>query len=219
MFGFFPLDALVYLLLAAIAAYIAVKVAKSKGATKRGKIVTGAIAFFVVWLIPFWDWLPTVIYHNYLCRTEAGVKIYRSVEGVEGFLADGAWPLNLGYEYVDVSATSSVVRYRRNPDKSSSKPWIEEAVRKPSLYGFKSQRFRLKWNALELRYTTYVVSSDEVLATFIDFATTAADPNVSMSEWRKPWLANSSCFSDSNSHLMRKNQMIVQSLQLLKLNN
>lgn len=200
MFGFFLLDFLAYLLLAVLASYIAVRIAKSRSATKRIKIATGAIAFFAVWLIPFWDWLPTVVYHKYLCNSEAGVKIYRSVEGVEGFFDGGSWPISIGYQYAYLSDNlGGYIRIRRDPSFPTDKRWlakeIKEPVSEPPLYGAKFEQIKLgKWNAWKLVHTVYVIKTGEVLATFTDFGSTAADPNVPMSEWRKPWLSGRSCF-------------------------
>lgn len=196
MFGFFPLDFFVYLLLAVVAAYVAVQMVKSNGVAKRRKVIAGAMAFFIVWLIPFWDWIPTILYHRHLCNTEAGVKIYKRVEGVEGFLGEGPWPLSIGYRYgYGENNLGGYVRYRENPDKSSFKPWVEESTSQPPEYGVKFEQLNLnKWNAWKLIHTVYVVRTGEVLATFTDFGSTAADPEISMSEWRKPWLSGRSCF-------------------------
>ena len=51
-------------------------------AKKRGKSVWrwGAGAALVMYLIPFWDWLPTVAAHRYYCATEAGFWVYKTVE-------------------------------------------------------------------------------------------------------------------------------------------
>jgi hypothetical protein len=59
-------------------------------------VVTGAIAYakregrnvkrwgwgaaLVMYLIPFWDWIPTVAMHQYYCATEAGFWVYKTPE-------------------------------------------------------------------------------------------------------------------------------------------
>ncbi len=197
MFAIYLLGyALGYLLLAIVATYVVVKFVGKRGASKRGKIIAALMTLFIFWLIPFWDWIPTIIYHKHLCNTEAGVKIYRTVEGVEGFLGEGPWPLSNGYHYgYGNNHLGGYVRFRNNPDKTSFKPWIEEPALEPPVYGVKFEQLKLgKWNAWKLVHTIYVIKTDEVLATFIDFGSTAADPNVPMSEWRKPWLSGRSCF-------------------------
>ena len=73
-------------ILGALALYllisIAVVVGAVKHAKKTGKSVKrwGAGAALVMYLIPFWDWLPTVAVHQYYCRTEAGFWVYKTVD-------------------------------------------------------------------------------------------------------------------------------------------
>lgn len=40
----------------------------------------GCGAALVMWLIPFWDWIPTVAAHKYYCSTEAGFWVYKTPE-------------------------------------------------------------------------------------------------------------------------------------------
>ena len=73
-------------ILGALALYLLISIAVVFGtgrhAKKRGKSALrwGAGAALIMYLIPFWDWLPTVAAHQYYCRTEAGFWVYKSVE-------------------------------------------------------------------------------------------------------------------------------------------
>lgn len=49
---------------------------KSGKSTKRW----GWSAALVMYLIPFWDWIPTVAIHQYYCATEAGFWVYKTPE-------------------------------------------------------------------------------------------------------------------------------------------
>lgn len=51
-------------------------------AIDRGKSAKrwGWGAAIVIFLIPFWDWLPTVAIHQYFCATEAGFWTYKTPE-------------------------------------------------------------------------------------------------------------------------------------------
>ncbi|KAF0161268.1 MAG: hypothetical protein FD157_4150 [Rhodocyclaceae bacterium] len=40
----------------------------------------GWSAALVMYLIPFWDWIPTVAVHQYYCATEAGFWVYKTPE-------------------------------------------------------------------------------------------------------------------------------------------
>ena len=202
-----------YLLVAILVTYFVVKLAGKRGALKRGKFIAGFFTLFVFWLIPFWDWIPTVVYHKHLCVTEAGTKIYRSVEGVEGFLADGAWPLDLGYQYADaLEVGGGTVRYRKNPDKSSFQPWVTESAKEPSMYGYKYTQTPLKLNEVKSQHVIYVVSSGEILATLTDFSVASADPYVHLSEWRKLlWPLCRPCLE--NIDMQIKKEMVLKTLK------
>lgn len=215
-----------YVLLAIVTTFVVVRSVGKRGAAKRGKILAGFVTLFIFWLIPFWDWIPTIIYHKHLCNTEAGVKIYRTVEGVEGFTGGGPWTLTLGYMYgYGSNNLGGFVRFRKNPDKSSAKPWVEEPAAHSPEYGVRFEQLKLdKWNAWRVTQTVYVVKTGEVLATFTDFGSTAADPNVSMSEWRKPWLSGRSCFhedgaSDEATRTEIFKDMLLKTLKPLQAKN
>jgi hypothetical protein len=66
-----------YLLISILVVTGAVKYARTNGksATRWG---TGAA--LVMYLIPFWDWLPTIATHQYYCAKEAGFWIYKTPE-------------------------------------------------------------------------------------------------------------------------------------------
>lgn len=51
-------------------------------ARKNGKRawLWGLSAALVMYLIPFWDWIPTVVMHRYYCATEAGFWVYKMPE-------------------------------------------------------------------------------------------------------------------------------------------
>lgn len=51
-------------------------------ARKHGKSLKrwGWGAALVMYLIPFWDWIPTVAVHQYYCATESGFWVYKTLE-------------------------------------------------------------------------------------------------------------------------------------------
>lgn len=51
-------------------------------ARKSGKSVKrwGWGAALVMYLIPFWDWIPTVAVHQYYCAKDSGFWVYKTVE-------------------------------------------------------------------------------------------------------------------------------------------
>ena len=51
-------------------------------AHKHGKStkIWGLSAALLMYLLVFWDWIPTVAMHQYYCATEAGFKVYKTVD-------------------------------------------------------------------------------------------------------------------------------------------
>lgn len=70
----------------AMGLYLLVSIGVVKGAVvyarKSGKsaIRWGFGAALLMYLIPFWDWIPTVAMHRYYCATEAGFWEYKTLE-------------------------------------------------------------------------------------------------------------------------------------------
>ncbi len=98
------------IVLGILLAYIAI--AAGIAVLAKGKWRVLVIAVFV--LIPTWDIIPGKIALDRLCEKEGGIKIFRSVEGVEGFLSiDGKayeeYFKRYGYKYVEI------VREKRDP--------------------------------------------------------------------------------------------------------
>lgn len=50
------------------------------GKTNRSTVRWGLGAALLMYLIPFWDWLPTVAAHKYYCENEAGFWVYKTPE-------------------------------------------------------------------------------------------------------------------------------------------
>lgn len=81
LLGFVVLTGPLFLIIAwlPVCIWIAVKMAKH---FKRGsaKIAVGLLVFLLIFFVPFSDEIAGKIYLNYLCTTEAGVKVYQMDE-------------------------------------------------------------------------------------------------------------------------------------------
>jgi len=67
----------VYLLLAIGVVGWAINHAKKHG---KSVIRWGLGAALVMYLIPFWDWVPTVAVHQYYCAKESGFWVYKTLD-------------------------------------------------------------------------------------------------------------------------------------------
>ena len=66
-----------YLLISIGVVTLAVKSARRQGANAKG---SGWTAALVMYLIPFWDLLPTIVADQYNCARYAGLFVYRTVD-------------------------------------------------------------------------------------------------------------------------------------------
>lgn len=69
-----------YLALAVLTTVAAVRLARAKGLSRRKCWLSGGAVALVFYLIPFWDWIPTVVAHKYYCATEAKFEVYKTVD-------------------------------------------------------------------------------------------------------------------------------------------
>lgn len=66
-----------YLIMSVFLVKRVARIARQKG---RSPIRWGSLIALVLYLIPFWDWIPTVVMHNYYCKKEAGFWVYKTLD-------------------------------------------------------------------------------------------------------------------------------------------
>ena len=69
-----------YLALAVIAVRATVRSARASGLSAKQRWLRGGLVALVFYLIPFWDWIPTVVAHQYYCATEAKFEVFKTIE-------------------------------------------------------------------------------------------------------------------------------------------
>lgn len=69
--------ALLYLLISIVVVRWAIRYARDNGRSAKR---WGWGAALVMYLIPFWDWLPTVATHQFYCAKESGFWVYKTPE-------------------------------------------------------------------------------------------------------------------------------------------
>lgn len=177
MFGLIVLFAFgLYLLIFVLVVRGAISYARKKGkSTERW----GWGAALGMYLLVFWDWIPTVVIHKYYCSTEAGFWVYKTVD---------QWKAeNPGVLETLVSNKGQVRDYVEDGDS-----YIRT--------GYMNQRFvyvskrdgRLLFN--RWRKETEIVDgkTKEVLAREIDFYTSHEKPQAGWNGW-KLWLYKERC--------------------------
>jgi hypothetical protein len=147
--------ALIYLLIAIVVVRLAIRFARSNGRSAKR---WGCGAVLVMYLIPFWDWLPTVATHQYYCAKDAGFWVYKTPEqwakenpGVmETLAANKDAPSKTVY-----SGNNYTSIYILNPRFN----WVIEKTGP-----FSVQRHQWKQELIDSK-------SGEVLARYVDFST------------------------------------------------
>ncbi len=67
----------VYLLISLGVVMWAIRHAKKNGKSAKR---WGWGAALVMYLIPFWDWIPTVAVHQYYCAKDSGFWVYKTLD-------------------------------------------------------------------------------------------------------------------------------------------
>ena len=139
----------------------------------------GWSAALVMYLIPFWDWIPTVAVHQYYCATEAGFWVYKTPEqwrkenpGVMETLVSPLVPPNK-FEHGENYSTSTTSWNAR----------INSMVR------IQGKLFQNRWRRED---EIADAKTGEVLARYVDFSTSQERRQAGWSGW-KFWLDSEDC--------------------------
>lgn len=179
---------LLYLLLSVVVVFLAVRYARRSGRSAKR---WGWGVALVMYLIPFWDWLPTVATHQYYCAKDAGFWVYKTVDqwkaenpGVmETLMANKGAPSETVYSGNNYISTY-VLNQRFN--------WIVERTGP-----FQIHRHQWKQELIDTK-------NGEVLARYVDFSTGEnkkfpGEPEI------KFWLQSKHCTDgERNQSLMRQ---------------
>lgn len=129
------------------------------------------VALFV--LIPTWDIIPGKIYFSHLCKNEAGLKIYKVVEGVEGYrvgpLASGLGREALtkyGYRYEERGSGSKFARYILDADRKVIEERITESIARYAAIG---KLTPLNWNVTKSEVVIFDQQTNERIAVSTGF--------------------------------------------------
>lgn len=178
-----------YVAVSMLVIWMTVSVTRKRG--RRGWL-WGLVAALVMFLIPFWDWLPTVYAHKYYCEKEAGFWVYKTLEqwkvenpGVmEGLVADKDARLTRNGD--DTNFTDTYFLNQR----------INKVVRE----------YRVSSVLHVFRHEQDVVDTknNQVLARYVDFRAgylngiAGSTPRSAGIAALKFWLVNKNCGSESN---------------------
>jgi hypothetical protein len=189
-----------FVVFVALGLYLLISIGVVKGALvyarKSGKsaIRWGFGAALVMYLIPFWDWIPTVAMHRYYCETEAGFWVYKTPEQ---------------WKQENPGVMEALVANKGAPSRDEQ---FDDGHRRTTTY-LLNERFN--WvvtqqdisNVLPIIRTEQLVTEskrNEVLARYVDFASGNSVKNtIGPPGPMKFWMRNRHCGSgDRNKGLM-----------------
>ena len=150
-------------------------------AKKNGKSAKrwGAGAALVMFLIPFWDWLPTVAAHKYYCETQAGFWVYKTPE---------QWKKeNPGIAETLVSNRGQVRDYLENGDSYTRTSHMNQRF----IYVGKRSK-QLLFNRWRHEQEIIDSKTNEIIARELDFSTSQQPLQAGWSGW-KFWLYKERC--------------------------
>lgn len=182
MFGLMVLMAFgIYLVVSVIVIRRAIKYARQKGkSTKR----YGWGAALAMYMLVFWDWIPTVVAHRYYCSTEAGFWVYKTVD---------QWKAeNPGVLETLISNRGQVHDY-----VESGKSHIDTSLMNQRFVFIAKREGPLLFNRWRTEAEIVDDKTKEVLAKEIDFYTSHEPPKAGWNGW-KFWLYRERCSTYSH---------------------
>ncbi|MBX3650529.1 MAG: hypothetical protein KF771_04010 [Burkholderiales bacterium] len=170
-----------YLLITITVVIGAIRYAKKNGKSAKR---WGCSAALVMYLIPFWDWIPTMAVHQYSCATEAGFWVYKTPE---------QWKKeNPGVMETLISNRGQVRSFSGDNDNFVRKSLMNQRFVYISKHN--GPLFLNRW-----RYEQQIVDSktDVVMARSVDFSTSHQRRQAGWSGW-KFWLDRQQCNTYEN---------------------
>jgi hypothetical protein len=162
----------IYLLISSVIVLSAIRHARRNGLSAKR---WGWGTAFVMWLIPFWDWLPTVAVHQYYCATESGFWVYKTLDQweaenpgiMEKLVTNNVWP----HKEMDGNDVASI------------------SQRINLVYVHQNKQFLHRWPDIRELVDS---KSSEILARYVNFSTSYEKRQAGWSGW-KFWLENDYC--------------------------
>lgn len=169
-----------YLLISVFVVIGAIMHAKKTG---KSAVRWGFGAALVLYLIPFWDWIPTVAVHQYYCKKEAGFRVYKSLD---------QWKQeNPGVMEILTAKTITVPDRNEITDEDN---WKSTFYLNQRIHLTNSHAGPLPLHRWRTESTLVDVKSNAVLVRAVDFYTAQTRAGGGWTGW-KLWLAMDHCSS------------------------
>ncbi len=204
--GFLVLGAaILYLLFSVLVVCLAIWFARKLGRSAKCWGWSAALAMF---LIPFWDWLPTVVEHQYYCATQSGFWVYKTLEQ---------------WKEENPGVIETLMSYNKDPGVAPSFPAQQETRRdghEKSIIHHMNRRFDKTTNWQDIskglligrtEETLVDIGKNEVIARYVGFSSgySVAMPRDPSDPW-KAWLCSSDCLVGGREQRMEFGKFYLQ---------
>jgi len=175
----------------AIALVVTVLLIKMVDGGRRRQTIVGLLSAGTFLLIPSWDMIPGQSYFRHLCQTEAGLKIYKTIEGVEGFREYSGGPASdavekYGYRFIETERPGiGLLRLSLDSRGKVIKQPVSEAI---SRYAVREIREKLDWNVRKVQKVIFDERTGERLGIFNIFYYSGNWVQVKL-----PWSSHAPC--------------------------
>ena len=191
----FIVAGLIYLGVSIIVVLLAVRYARKRGVA-GWKL--GIPAGLVMYLLLFWDHVPTIMAHEYYCDRQAGFLLYKPLEVWKKENPDAGTSISSAAIPKSIKTDNKIVHHLNSRFKSV----------------FERERVFLG----VVRSSQYVLDDlkNEILAKYVDFSTGRESIGVTASSLRdyKVWIPNRSC--DEEKEDRKKFNNFVKSVESLR---
>jgi hypothetical protein len=188
-----PIVWICFLLLSVGIGYLVLKFLSSKGVSRNRSLSISALIIAVIIYIPFGDYLHIRNKLSQLNAREGGLKVYRSVSGVEGVhgLRNG---VQFGYKYGEIFEGKEpqryLVRYFKNSEENIRQRrglYSRQKVNAVTTYGARSSQQQVEGIIFKRVLVTYVVNTGEILGEYSTFYSDPSHKGISFNAFR-PWM-------------------------------
>jgi hypothetical protein len=157
-------------ILLALLAYVSIVtiVARQvRSRTAKSLIVVLSVA------IPVWDIVPGRLYFDSQCKRQAGLKIYKVIENVDGYrvdsLASGLGPQAMekyGYKFEERGSEDNLTRFTIGPNGKVVRNSVTKSIAR---YAGKGSLTPLNWNVRKVEIVVFDQQTGEQLAMKTEF--------------------------------------------------
>jgi hypothetical protein len=179
-----------YLLISIGVMALAISHAKKNG---KSAMRWGGGAALVMYLLVFWDHIPTILVQKYYCKKEAGFWVYKTID---------QWKA----ENPVVAETLVTIKDAASKRDGDMQQYIDTYFLNQRLNWVVSRKGRFFPNQWRHEQTIVDTENGNVLARYVDYSTSQESPQAGWSGW-KFWLENRHCTDgalnrDRMEHLM-----------------